>query len=92
MRELAWRQVKIKGLTKDGEWQDLQIDHLNAQGEWITSQMHTAERVWPQRSTMPAPAQVERKGRDVLYDQHVADKTLMMPLRAARTYLVDEHV
>lgn len=67
------------------DWKPASLNVYDGE-RWKPAELNTASAVWPARDEIPVGAR-ERHGRDLFYDEHVAHKELLSPLRVAQTFI-----
>lgn len=60
---------------------------ISVSGELKPAKAMMSVTAWPKLAVLPAPGRPERNGRDVMYDDHVAEKPIVRPFREAIDYL-----
>lgn len=57
-------------------------------GKWVPLRLHVSQTEWPARADLPNPiVRYPARGRDGFYDDRVAGRLIMEPLRAAIAFM-----
>jgi hypothetical protein len=84
MKDGFWRSAVVR-VAQDGKWVEAKVS-IARDGAWVPAQVSTSYFGWPDRASIP-PTSQPAHGRDVWYDQHVASRPVMDPLRRAAQFL-----
>ena len=84
VRRLHWSQAEAY-VRHQGEWVRAQ-PYVRREGEWIPAQTMVNGWTWPRRDELPS----DGKGRHAMYDERVAERRWLEPMRDAASYLLDE--
>lgn len=86
MKDSFKRGAKAYLVGDDGELKPLKIHSVATGGQMVPVTPSVVISGWPARNDFP-PSTEPAHGRDAWYDLHVAEKSLMPPLLAAKRFL-----